>query len=169
MNRTVLITGSTRGIGFSTAAEFLRHGDRVVILCRHRKHVADITGQCLKRFGRLDILVNNAGVAVYKPISVTTDEDWDRIIDTNLKGTFLFLRQAIDVMQKQRGDTRRRRHERASASCRKGCHPPPFFRSPCELSSGKAEDSGRICSAYRNSSAKKTFMCSHERRSAFSL
>jgi 3-oxoacyl-[acyl-carrier protein] reductase len=42
-------------------------------------------------------------VAVYKPISATTDEDWDRIIDTNLKGTFLFLRQAIDVMQKQRG------------------------------------------------------------------
>jgi 3-oxoacyl-[acyl-carrier protein] reductase len=68
---------------------------------RKPSDVADITGQCLKRFGRLDILVNNAGVAVYRPITQTTDDDWDRIVDTNLKGTFLFIRQAIPVMEKQ--------------------------------------------------------------------
>ena len=89
MKRIVLITGSTRGIGFSTAAGFLRQGDRVAILCRHRRHVtdavrdlssientedvlglvgdvrkppdvADMMGQCLNHYGRLDILVNNA-------------------------------------------------------------------------------------------------------------
>jgi NAD(P)-dependent dehydrogenase (short-subunit alcohol dehydrogenase family) len=130
MNRTVVITGSTRGIGFSTAEEFLRHGDRVVIFCRHKKHldeavgrlssiggkehilglvgdvrrgqdVAKIVSQCLKSFGRIDVLVNNAGVAVYKPIEKTTEGDWDSIIDTNLKGTFLFLKQIIPVMKKQ--------------------------------------------------------------------
>ncbi|MCE5265152.1 MAG: SDR family oxidoreductase [Deltaproteobacteria bacterium] len=131
MKRSVLISGSTRGIGLATAAEFLRHGDRVTVLCRHRKHVdqavrdlssvaekgdvfgvvgdvrtpsdvAAMTDQCLKRFGKLDILVNNAGVAVYKPIAATTDDDLNRIIDTNLKGTFLLLRQAASVMGRQK-------------------------------------------------------------------
>ena len=130
MDRIVVVTGSTRGIGFATAAEFLKHGDRVVIFCRHRKHVDEgretlssigkgeqvlglvgdvrkrkdgerIIEECLEHFGRIDVLVNNAGVAAYKPIEATTDEDWDRIIDTNLKGTFLFLRHVIPVMKKQ--------------------------------------------------------------------
>ena len=131
MNRIVVVTGSTRGIGYATAAEFLKHGDRVVVLCRHRNHVEkavkdlaasgkgeDVLGlvadirkpkdvgrivdQVLEHFGRIDVLVNNAGVAVYRPIEETTDDDWDRILDTNLKGTFLFLRQVLPVMRKQR-------------------------------------------------------------------
>jgi meso-butanediol dehydrogenase / (S,S)-butanediol dehydrogenase / diacetyl reductase len=131
VKRSALITGSTRGIGLATAAEFLRCGDRVAVLCRHRKHVdravhdlsslggkenvlgmvgdvrrptdvADMTDQCVKRFGILDVLVNNAGVAVYKPIGATTDVELNRIIDTNLKGAFLFLRQAMDVTGRQR-------------------------------------------------------------------
>lgn len=126
----MIITGATRGIGYTTAAEFLKHGDRVVMFCRHGKHVDEaretlsavgkrknilglvgdvrkrrdverIIDECLGNFGRIDVLVNNAGVAVYKPIESTTDEEWDRIIDTNLKGTFLFLRHVIPVMKKQ--------------------------------------------------------------------
>jgi 3-oxoacyl-[acyl-carrier protein] reductase len=131
MERIVIITGATRGIGYATAAEFLAGGDRVVIFCRHRKHVdaaretlssagkgeqvlglvgdvrkrkdvERIIEECLNHFGRIDVLVNNAGVAVYKPIEATTDEEWDRIIDTNLKGTFLFLRHVVPVMKKQK-------------------------------------------------------------------
>ena len=130
MNRTVLITGSTRGIGFSTAAEFLRDDDRVVILCRHKVHVQKamsrlsslghpenildlvgdvrkrvdvkrIIGQCLRRFGRIDILINNAGIAAYKPIEETTEKEWDRVLDTNLKGCFLYIREVIPVMREQ--------------------------------------------------------------------
>jgi 3-oxoacyl-[acyl-carrier protein] reductase len=130
MNRIVMITGSTRGIGFSTAAEFLKGGDRVVVFCRHQEHVtkamSELTGfgerenifgvvgdvrrerdvkrmvaRCLKHFGRIDVLVNNAGVAAYKEIEEITQKVWDDILDTNLKGCFLFMRQVIPVMKKQ--------------------------------------------------------------------
>jgi 3-oxoacyl-[acyl-carrier protein] reductase len=130
MKRTVLITGSTRGIGLATAAEFLKQGDRVAVFCRHKGHaeqaakhllnfgekenILNLTGdvhlqkdviriidQCLKHFGHIDVLVNNAGVAVYKMIEETTEEEWDRIINTNLKGTFLFLHQVIPLMKEQ--------------------------------------------------------------------
>jgi len=130
MNRIVVITGSTRGIGFSTAAEFLKNGDQVVVFCRHREHVAKavnqlatldqrqnilalvgdvrnekdvkrIVVQCLKHFGRIDILINNAGMAAYKELEKMSQKEWDDILDTNLKGCFLFMRQVVPVMKKQ--------------------------------------------------------------------
>jgi 3-oxoacyl-[acyl-carrier protein] reductase len=125
-----MITGSTRGIGLATAVEFLKAGDRVAIFCRHKGHVeaarrllssygkkehilgivgdvrkeADaqrIITQCLKHFGWIDILINNAGVGAYKPIEETTEKEWDTVLDTNLKGCFLFMRQVIPIMKKQ--------------------------------------------------------------------
>jgi len=130
VNRTVLITGSTRGIGLAVAAEFLNAGDRVVIFCRHKrhlkeatthllnfggkenilgmvgdvrnsKHAAKIVARALKRFQRIDLLINNAGTAVYKPLEETTEKEWDLIMGTNLKGTFLFIRQVLPVMKQQ--------------------------------------------------------------------
>ena len=130
MNRTVIITGSTRGIGFSTAAEFLKSRDRVVIFCRHKEHVTKainqlaglgegknklgligdvrrerdakrIVDQCLRYFGRIDILINNAGIAAYKEMEKVSQKEWDDILDTNLKGSFLFMRQVVPVMKKQ--------------------------------------------------------------------
>ncbi len=130
MNRIVLITGSTRGIGFSSAAEFLKNGDQVVVFCRHREHVAKamnqlvsfgerqnilgligdarneqdakrIVAQCLKHFGRIDILINNAGIAVYKELEKMSEKEWDDTLDTNLKGCFLFIRQVVPVMKKK--------------------------------------------------------------------
>ncbi len=130
MNRIAVITGSIRGIGFSTAVQFLKSGDRVVVFCRHREHVAKainqlagfgqrqnilglvgdvrnerdakrIIAQSLKHFGRIDILVNNAGIAAYKELEKMTEKEWDHILDTNLKGCFLFLRHVLPVMKKQ--------------------------------------------------------------------
>jgi 3-oxoacyl-[acyl-carrier protein] reductase len=130
LNRIAIITGSTRGIGFSTAAEFLKNRDRVAIFCRHREHVTKainqlagfggrqnilglvgdvrrerdvkrIVDQCLKHFGRIDILVNNAGIAAYKEIEKVSQKEWDDILDTNLKACFLFMRQVVPVMKKQ--------------------------------------------------------------------
>ncbi|OGP71311.1 MAG: hypothetical protein A2W09_02425 [Deltaproteobacteria bacterium RBG_16_50_11] len=131
MNRSVMITGSTRGIGLSTAVEFLKNGDRVAIFCRHPGHVSKakrhllafgrpenslglvgdvrketdvkkILRQTQSRYGRIDILVNNAGIAAYKTIEKTSGKEWDDIVDTNLKGTFLFMREVIPMMKKQR-------------------------------------------------------------------
>jgi 3-oxoacyl-[acyl-carrier protein] reductase len=131
MNRNVIITGSSRGIGFSTAVEFLKSGDRVVIFCRHKEHVTQalsqlarlgaqqnilglvgdvrrekdvkgIVGRCLKHFGRIDILINNAGIAAYKAIEKTSEKEWDDILDTNLKGCFLFMRQVVPLMKGRR-------------------------------------------------------------------
>ena len=130
MNRIVIITGSTRGIGLATAFEFLRNGDQVVIFCRHQGHVKQATDQllrladsqkvlslvgdvrkredvtrivreCQKSFGRIDVLINNAGIAAHQGIEKTTERDWDKILDTNLKGTFLFLREVLPVMKRQ--------------------------------------------------------------------
>ncbi len=130
MNRIVLITGSTRGIGFSSAVEFLKSGDQVVVFCRHREHVAKamnqlasfgqrqnilglvgdvrnerdakrIIAQCLKHFGRINILINNAGIAAYKELEKMSEKEWDDILDTNLKGCFLFIRQIAPVMKRQ--------------------------------------------------------------------
>ena len=132
MSRVVMITGSTRGIGLATAARFLKNKDRVVIFCRHRGHVLkakrhlapfgpaeNILGllgdvrkekdvsmvvvRCMKHFGRIDVLINNAGIAAYKPVEETGIREWDDIIDTNLKGTFLFIRQAVPIMRRQGG------------------------------------------------------------------
>jgi NAD(P)-dependent dehydrogenase (short-subunit alcohol dehydrogenase family) len=129
MDRVVLITGSTRGIGFATAAEFLKNGDQIVILCRHERHVKgairDLSGvgarerivgligdvrkeidvsrivsETVKRLGRIDVLINNAGVGLFKPLGRTTDQDWEDVLETNLKGVFLFLREVVPIMRK---------------------------------------------------------------------
>ncbi|MDI6816183.1 MAG: SDR family oxidoreductase [Actinomycetota bacterium] len=55
----------------------------------------------LERFGRIDILINNAGIAVWKPIEETTDDEWDEVIKTNLKGSFLFMRAVLPIMKRQ--------------------------------------------------------------------
>ena len=52
----------------------------------------------IKRFGRIDILVNNAGIVYYKSIMDTTEEEWDKTIDTNLKGVFLFTKEVLPYM-----------------------------------------------------------------------
>ena len=59
------------------------------------KSLVDIS---IKRFGKIDILINNAGIVYYKSIMNTTEEEWDKTIDTNLKGTFLFIKEVLPYM-----------------------------------------------------------------------
>jgi NAD(P)-dependent dehydrogenase (short-subunit alcohol dehydrogenase family) len=125
--KVALITGGTEGMGYATAELFLREGARVVITGRSREkgrravrslrkqgeaiyiqgdvsRAADakrMVSKTVSQFGRIDILFNNAGIYVEKTAENTTEEEWDRVIDINLKGTFLVSKYAIPHMKKQ--------------------------------------------------------------------
>jgi 3-oxoacyl-[acyl-carrier protein] reductase len=126
--KVVLITGGSRGIGRACAVAFADFGAQVVIgyagnesaanetlaLLRTkgravRFDVADAAAcakavdSVLEEFGRLDVLVNNAGVAVDGLVVRTKEEDWDKQLDTNLKGAFALIRAAARPMMKQHG------------------------------------------------------------------
>lgn len=125
--KTVLVTGSATALGFATAVAFLESGARVMVngstqdrldralerLAKYGDHVggyrADVRdsaevsgllGAVIERFGRLDILVNNAGTNSSMPVEEMPEEEWDRVVDTNLKGTFLVCKAAIPVMKR---------------------------------------------------------------------
>ena len=130
-SRVALITGARRGLGKAIALCLARRGADIVIndiaagkeeaeataqeiRALGRKAVvltADVTiaaevneliEQTLAEFGRLDILVNNAGITRDALLMRMTDEQWQSVLDTNLKGTFLCTRAALKPMLKQR-------------------------------------------------------------------
>ncbi|MBM3724628.1 MAG: SDR family oxidoreductase [Acidobacteria bacterium] len=119
--KTAIVTGGTRGIGFETARELLAHGARVVICGRSESSVAaalarlspaDRVAGCAadvsdpvqverlfqlgaERFGAIHILVNNAGVGWSASVGSMTLDDWKRVLDVNLTGSFLCSGQAV--------------------------------------------------------------------------
>ena len=60
--------------------------------------VKSLVNKSIKRFGKIDILVNNAGIVYFKSLLYTTEEEWDRTIDINLKGAFLFTKEVLQYM-----------------------------------------------------------------------
>jgi NAD(P)-dependent dehydrogenase (short-subunit alcohol dehydrogenase family) len=127
-----LVTGASRGIGKEIALELARAGSRVALNyysdppamveaavaeiralggevfpieadVRSSAQVTAMFGQVAGRFGRLDLLVNNAGVQTFKPLLDVTEEEWDLVIDTNLKGCFLCTQQAGRYMKDHGG------------------------------------------------------------------
>jgi 3-oxoacyl-[acyl-carrier protein] reductase len=130
-DKVVLVTGGSRGIGRSIAVAFAKQGATVVISYAGNEAAAQETlgliqaagakgeavrfdvadsaacagavDNVVKTHGRLDVLVNNAGVSVDGLVMRVKDEDWDRQLDTNLKGAFALIRAASRPMMKQRG------------------------------------------------------------------
>jgi NAD(P)-dependent dehydrogenase (short-subunit alcohol dehydrogenase family) len=126
-DRVVLITGGAGGIGTAVAERFLELGETVVLADRTTEAleravqrlpgptttlVADVTrvsdcdrmvGQAVEAGGRLDVLVTSAGVWVEGPSVEMTEEQWDRTVDVNLKGTFFACRAAIPHLIRSQG------------------------------------------------------------------
>lgn len=131
--RIAVVTGAASGIGKGIAIAFAREGANIVVADRveeaqaaevlagirahggdalfvntdvsDEKSVRSMAAKALTRFGRVDILVNNAGIFTESLIENMSIEDWDRVVNTNLRGTFLCTRVLIGQML-ERGDGR---------------------------------------------------------------
>jgi len=127
--KVIVITGGGSGIGLGTALLFAREQAHMAVIDWNDSKAqetldliqgaggqglfvkADVSNsnavqQAVKlivdRFGKIDVLFANAAVQINKPLTETTEEDWDQTIDVNLKGAFLCCKHVIPVMQKQK-------------------------------------------------------------------
>ena len=127
-DKVSIITGAANGIGKSTALKFGQEGAKVVV-CDLKQNEVDAVvseikaagGQAMgavvnvtsdadikaaveavtKAWGRVDVLVNNAGITMDSTMKKMTEEQWDRVIDINLKGVWRCTKAVVDVMLAQ--------------------------------------------------------------------
>tara|TARA_B100000029_G_scaffold292385_1_gene285895 strand:- start:495 stop:1232 length:738 start_codon:yes stop_codon:yes gene_type:complete len=123
--KVALITGSSRGIGTAIARELSTEGASVILTYKNnesmantlqkelknsmvqkldissRQNIQDALKQILLKHNQIDILINNAGINKPTDFEDVTDEDWDQIMNTNLKGTFMISQEIFSIMKKQ--------------------------------------------------------------------
>jgi 3-oxoacyl-[acyl-carrier protein] reductase len=127
--QVAMITGGARGIGKSIAGQLAKKGSDLVIADVSEEAAGETAGELaalgvrtmavkldvsrseqvakafedvMKKFGRLDILINNAGITKDGLVLRMKEEDWDAVININLKGVFLCAKEAVKVMVKQK-------------------------------------------------------------------
>jgi len=131
VGKVALVTGGSSGIGRAAALMLAQEGAKVGVLGRDKEKLKDVldeikqaggdaiplsadvskpedmqgaTKELVDHYGKLDIVFANAGInGVWAPLEDLTPEDWDRTLDTNLKGTFLTVKYAVPYLKKQGG------------------------------------------------------------------
>lgn len=128
--QVILVTGGSRGIGKAIAIKYAKNGYNVVlnylsdstdvkgltkefeengaeVLCvkadvSKSDEVKELVEKAIQKFGRIDVLVNNAGITKDTLLMRMKEEDFDKVVETNLKGTFLVTKSVIPYMMKKR-------------------------------------------------------------------
>ncbi|MFQ6675257.1 MAG: 3-oxoacyl-ACP reductase FabG [Fidelibacterota bacterium] len=127
--KVVVVTGSGQGIGRETALRFAQEGANVVVAeinpstgqqtaddlsplgvevlfvqvdITDRESVRRMVSEVKKKFGRIDVLINNAGVIQDRTLKKMTDEEFDRVVEVNLRGTFICTQEVAVVMREQK-------------------------------------------------------------------
>lgn len=125
-NKIALITGGASGIGLAIATKFTQEGIQTIIIGRDENKlnkaskklgnlchaisydltnlagIPDLIKNIVKKFGTIDILVNNAGINMKKEFKDVTDEDFQKIITTNLTSVFAMSREVVKYMEKKK-------------------------------------------------------------------
>lgn len=127
MKKIILITGASRGIGRDIAKTLSKDSNNMVIAnynksekeaielkenlkndgfnieiikadVSKRNEAKEMVQEVLNKYGKIDVLINNAGISQYKLFNDITDEEWDNIINTNLKSAFMVTQEAVRNM-----------------------------------------------------------------------
>ncbi len=125
-NKTIIISGASRGLGRASARLFAEKGANVVATARtaddlntlateYPDRIAVVAGDvaseadmqrvvqtALDRFGGINIVINNAGYGVFKNVDELTVEEWDALMSTNVKGTFVLTKAALPTLKAQK-------------------------------------------------------------------
>ncbi|XGI80474.1 SDR family oxidoreductase [Enterobacter hormaechei] len=128
-NKIIVITGASSGIGEATALSLSKNGAILVLAARRKDRLealvsqivatggqaiavrADVTNKAdmqniidiaINAFGRVDVMINNAGLMAIAPMSLTKTDEWDRMIDINIKGVLYGIAVALPVFEKQK-------------------------------------------------------------------
>lgn len=129
IDKVAVITGAGRGIGAATAKKFAQEGAKVVVVdlnqndinktveeitfldgtafgmmidVTNRDEIAKLLNETISKYGKLDIVVNNAGITSDAQLIKMTEEQWDKVIDVNLKGVFNMSQLAAKYMKDQK-------------------------------------------------------------------